>query len=131
VFVDSCTEHFSNPVQDKQQILKGVISFLLYSLNYPDMFRHPNAIFRGLYVPRKLLQFDTTHFNLIYIDAIFIIHPSSPSYPRTHTHTHKLFLSTICIIFIFTVLVYRQDWSSLRGTCKPLKMAFGCRRMSG
>jgi hypothetical protein len=31
--------------------------FLLCWLNYPDMFRHPNAIFGGLLVPCKLLQF--------------------------------------------------------------------------
>jgi hypothetical protein len=42
------------------------IRFLLHSLNYPDMFRHPNAIFGGgggggLYVPRKLLQFCLRH----------------------------------------------------------------------
>jgi hypothetical protein len=42
-------------VQDNQQKLKGVLSvFLLYSLNYPDMFRHTNAIFRGLHFPQRL-----------------------------------------------------------------------------
>jgi hypothetical protein len=30
-------------VQDDQQMLKGDISVLLNSLNYPDMLRHPNA----------------------------------------------------------------------------------------
>jgi hypothetical protein len=47
-----------NPVQNNQQMFKGVVSvFLLYLLNYPDMFRHPIAILMGLHVPRKLLQF--------------------------------------------------------------------------
>jgi hypothetical protein len=39
-------------VKDVQQMLKGVVSsFLLCSINYPDMFRLPNAIFRGLHYP--------------------------------------------------------------------------------
>jgi hypothetical protein len=38
---------FYNPVQDNQQMLKGVVSFLLYSSNYPDMFRQLTAVFRG------------------------------------------------------------------------------------
>jgi hypothetical protein len=40
---------FHNPVEENQLMLKGVVSnFLLCSLNYPDMFRHPNAIFKGV-----------------------------------------------------------------------------------
>jgi hypothetical protein len=53
---------FGNPLEspttkydqakDFQQMLKGVVSsFLLCLLNYPDMFRLPNAIFRGLHFP--------------------------------------------------------------------------------
>jgi hypothetical protein len=34
-----------------------VLSALLYSSNYPDMFRQLTDIFRGLHVPCKLLQF--------------------------------------------------------------------------
>jgi hypothetical protein len=45
-----------NPVQDNQQMLKGVVSVLLYSLNYPDKFRHPKAIFRDLHVPQQLAK---------------------------------------------------------------------------
>jgi hypothetical protein len=35
----------------------SALCFYCTRLNYPDMFRQPNAIFRGLHVPRKLLQF--------------------------------------------------------------------------
>jgi predicted nucleotidyltransferase component of viral defense system len=38
----------TDQVKDVQQMLKDVASsFLLYSLNYRDMFGLPNAIFRG------------------------------------------------------------------------------------
>jgi hypothetical protein len=41
-----------NQVKDVQQMLKGVVSgFLLCSLNYSDMFRLPNVIFRVLQFP--------------------------------------------------------------------------------
>jgi hypothetical protein len=30
--LDSCTEHFSNPVQDNQQMLKGVVSVFFIAL---------------------------------------------------------------------------------------------------
>jgi hypothetical protein len=41
--------------KNNKQMLKAIL--LLCLLNYPDMFRHPNAIFRGLHFPCKLLQF--------------------------------------------------------------------------
>jgi hypothetical protein len=42
-----CPETTSHSDERYQQMLKGVVSnFLLCSLNYPDMFRHPNAICR-------------------------------------------------------------------------------------
>jgi hypothetical protein len=53
-------------VQDNQQMLKGVVSRLFYSSNYPDMFRQLTAILRGLHVPCKLLQF-CLHFRWSWI----------------------------------------------------------------
>jgi hypothetical protein len=45
-------------VKDVQQMPKGVVSSFLCSLNYSDMFRLPNVIFRGLHFHfHKLLQF--------------------------------------------------------------------------
>jgi hypothetical protein len=37
--------------------VQGCCKLLLYSSNYPDMFRQLTVIFRGLHVPRKLLQY--------------------------------------------------------------------------
>jgi hypothetical protein len=37
---------------------QGCCKLLLYLSYYPDMFRQLTAIFRGLHVSRKLLQFD-------------------------------------------------------------------------
>jgi TolA-binding protein len=43
--------YWVNQVKYVQQMLKGVVSsFLLCSINYPHMFRLPNAIFRGYIV---------------------------------------------------------------------------------
>jgi hypothetical protein len=47
----------NNSVKENQLMLKVVVSkFLLCSLNYPNMFRHPNATFRGVICFCKLLQ---------------------------------------------------------------------------
>jgi hypothetical protein len=46
--LNSCTEHlFYNPVQENQQMLRNVVSFLLCSSNYHDMFRQLTAISGG------------------------------------------------------------------------------------
>jgi hypothetical protein len=44
------------PVQGNQQMLKGVVSFY-YTHQITDMFWQLTAIFRGLHVPRTLLQY--------------------------------------------------------------------------
>jgi hypothetical protein len=44
-------------VWDDQQKLKGVVNFYYTFQIYPDMFRQVVAIFRGLHVPYKLLQY--------------------------------------------------------------------------
>jgi hypothetical protein len=55
--LDSCTEHFSNPVQNNQQMLKGVVSVFIVLIKLPRHVWAFNVIFRRLHVPRKLLQF--------------------------------------------------------------------------
>jgi hypothetical protein len=44
-------------VWDDQQMLKGVVNFYYKFQIYPDMFRQVIAIFRGLHLPYKLLQY--------------------------------------------------------------------------
>jgi hypothetical protein len=49
-YLDRCTQHFSNQVKNVKKKTQGRCKqFLLCSINYPDMFRLQNAIFRGLH----------------------------------------------------------------------------------
>jgi hypothetical protein len=57
IIVGSRTEHFCTFRCKITNKCWRVLSALLYSSNYPDMFRQLTAIFRGLHVPWKLLQF--------------------------------------------------------------------------
>jgi hypothetical protein len=139
LFLDSCTQHFSKPVQDNQQMLNGVVSvFLLYPLNYPDMFRHPISILGGLHVPRKLLQF-CLRLGWMWIMVRSVKPAAAESAAagfteRTIIHIHPRRRTAAGYTERTIIHIHprrRQNWSSLRGTCNPMKMTFGCRNMSG
>jgi hypothetical protein len=95
------------PVQNNQQMLKGVVNCVLYSSNYPDMFRQLTAILRGLHVPRKLLQVCPAHR----VDVSYgWLGVAAGHTKRTITHIHPR---------------SRQNRSSLQGTYNPWKSGFG------
>jgi hypothetical protein len=101
--------------------------FLLCS-NYPDidMFRHLNAIFRGLHFPCKLLQFFSLRFGWMWAIVRSVWPFASECIPNSAANGHTEW--TIAHIHPKRRL---KNWSSLQGKCNPLKMAFGSRNMSG
>jgi hypothetical protein len=56
-------------------MLKDVVNFYYTFQTYPDMFRQVIAIFRGLHVPYKLLQ-----FCLCFVRMWIMVHSVRPAY---------------------------------------------------
>jgi hypothetical protein len=116
-YLDSRTEHLCISRCKITNKCSRVLSALLFSPNYPDMIRQLTAIFRGLHILCKLLQFCLRlEWIWVMVRLVWPVATAVGHTKQTVTHTHPR---------------RRQNWSSLQRTCNPLKMAVSCRNMSG